>query len=230
MSVSAASKPTSSASDASAATSLTPLPVPAAAFDLEATLACGQVFHWSREGAGWLGVIGTEAVYVERRGEALLVPAGREEMVARYFALDHPLEEIRASFPTDPAMTHAAAFCVGMRLVRQPAWECLATFISSSMKQVTHFAQMSHAIRRNFGEPVEWNGKTLFSYPSPERLALASEEALRGCGLGFRAKNLLGTARMVAEGTVDLARVSRLDDDAARAELCRLPGVGIKVA
>ncbi len=35
---------------------------------------------------------------------------------------------------------------------------------------------------------------------------------------------------MIAEGAVDLAQVARLDDAAARAELCRLPGVGEKVA
>jgi N-glycosylase/DNA lyase len=158
------------------------------------------------------------------------VSAGCERLVSHYFALDHPLEEICASFPTDPAMMEAARFCVGMRLVRQPAWECLATFITSSMKQVAHIAQMSHAIREAFGQPVDWNGKRLFAYPTPERLARATEEELRACGLGFRAKNLLGTARMIVEGTVDLAAVSQLDDDAARAELCRLPGVGVKVA
>ena len=35
---------------------------------------------------------------------------------------------------------------------------------------------------------------------------------------------------MIAAGEVDLAAVARMDDDAARAELCRLPGVGTKVA
>ncbi len=202
----------------------------APSFDLAATLGCGQVFHWVREGDGWLGVIGADAVYVEQRGDQLHLSAGFEPLVARYFALDHPLEEICASFPTDPAMAEAARFCAGMRLVRQPIWECLATFITSSMKQVTHIAQMSHAIRCAFGQPVDWNEKRLFAYPAPERLALATEEELRACGLGFRAKNLLGTARMIVEGQIDLTAISRLDDDAARTELCRLPGVGIKVA
>ncbi|MDB6173620.1 MAG: 8-oxoguanine glycosylase domain protein [Chthoniobacteraceae bacterium] len=216
--------------DAPSARTLPLASVRAPAFDLAATLGCGQVFHWVREGEGWLGVIASEAVYLEQHGDELLVSAGCERLVSHYFALDHPLEEICASFPTDPAMMEAARFCAGMRLVRQPIWECLATFITSSMKQVAHIAQMSHAIRTTFGEPVDWNGKRLFAYPGPDRLALATEEELRACGLGFRAKNLLGTARMIMEGKVDLAVVSRLDDDAARAELCRLPGVGVKVA
>ena len=199
-------------------------------FDLARTLECGQVFHWVREGAGWLGTIGDRAMYVEQRGEELLVPKGTEKLAHHYFALDHPLAEICASFPDDPAMQAASEFCRGMRIVRQPAWECIATFITSSMKQVAHIAQISHTLRRRYGAKVEWNGRDLFAYPTPEALARLQEEDLRACALGYRAKNLLGSARMIASGELDLAAVARMDDEAARAELCRLPGVGEKVA
>jgi N-glycosylase/DNA lyase len=199
-------------------------------FDLDQTLDCGQVFHWRREGPGWLGVIGTQGVYVEQRGAVLHLPRGTEALVRHYFALDHPLAEICATFPDDPAMQAAREFCRGMRIVRQPAWECLATFITSSMKQVAHIAQISHTLRRRYGTAVPWSGGDLYAYPTPEALARLSEEDLRACALGYRAKNLLGAARLVAEGRVDLAAVAQLDDEAAREELCRLPGVGVKVA
>lgn len=198
--------------------------------DLALTLECGQVFHWRREGGGWLGVIGDRAVFVEQKGAKLSLPRGAEDLVRHYFALDHPLAEICASFPDDPAMQAAAEFCRGMRIVRQPAWECIATFITSSMKQVAHIAQISHTLRRRYGKRVDWDGGEIFSYPSPEALARLNEGELRACALGYRAKNLLGSARMIAEGRLDLEAVARLDDDAAREELCRLPGVGPKVA
>lgn len=204
--------------------------IPAPDFDLASTLECGQVFHWKREAQGYVGTIGDEAVQVEGQEDVLMVTGIGEEAVRRYFSLDHPMAEISATFPTDPAMTAAANFCRGMRIVRQPAWECLATFITSAMKQVVHIAQMSHAIRRRFGTRVQLGGHELFTYPTPERLATASEADLRECRLGFRAKNLLGSARMIAAGEVDLAAVAQLDDAAARVELCRLPGVGEKVA
>jgi len=203
---------------------------PARDFDLVLTLECGQVFHWVREGAGWLGTIGDRAMYVEQRGEELLVPKGTEKLAHHYFALDHPLAEICASFPEDPAMQAARDFCRGMRIIRQPAWECIATFITSSMKQVAHIAQISHSLRRRYGRKVTWNGHELFAYPTPEALAALSEEDLRACALGYRAKNLLGSARMIANGEVSPEAIARMDDEAARAELCRLPGVGEKVA
>jgi N-glycosylase/DNA lyase len=196
-------------------------------FNLQATLECGQVFHWVRQGAGYAGVMDRTAVYVEQRAEALLATRGAEEAVSRYFGLDHPLAEIYATFPCDEAMRGAVEFARGLRVIRQPLWECLATFLTSSMKQVAHIAQMSHAIRRKYGQAV---APGFYAYPTPAELARASEEELRACSLGYRAKNLLATARMVAEGALDLEAVRGLGPAEALAELCRAPGVGVKVA
>ena len=199
-------------------------------FDLEATLTCGQVFHWLRTGAGFSGLIGALPVYVDQRGDEVLVNRGAEAAAKQYFALDHPLPEICGTFPADGAMQEAAAFCRGLRIIRQPLWECLATFLTSSMKQVAHIAQMSHAIRRRFGREIRALGQTFYEYPSPEILAAATEEDLRACGLGYRAKNLIATARMIASGEIDLEGLRALSADEALTALCRLPGVGVKVA
>ena len=199
-------------------------------FDLALTLGCGQVFHWRRHDAGWLGMIGDAPCYAEQRGETLLVPRGMEKIAAHYFALDHPLGMMRSTFPDDPAMNAAAETCRGLRLVRQPHWECLATFITSAQKAVVHIAQISHTLRERYGRAAEWNGERLFSYPDPAALAALEEKDLRACALGYRAKNLLRTARMIAGGEVDLGAVARLGDDEASLELQRLAGVGPKVA
>ena len=204
--------------------------LPAPDFDLAATLECGQVFHWRKSGVGYAGMIGDAPFYVEQRGEELRAAGDSAEMAREYFALDHPLREICATFPDDPAMNAAREFCAGMRIVRQPAWECVATFITSAMKQVAHIAQISHTLRERYGARHELAGNVLFSYPTPQRLAALDEADLRACALGFRAKNLRNAARMIASGEVNLDAVAKLDDDAARAELCRLPGVGAKVA
>lgn len=207
------------------ATRLAELPAPD--FHLQATLECGQVFHWVRQGGGYAGVIDRTPVYVEQRGDTLLATRGAEEVVRRYFALDHPLAEIYGTFPQDDAMRGAVEFARGLRVVRQPLWECLATFLTSSMKQVAHIAQMSHAIRRKYGREV---APGFHAYPTAAELARASEDELRGCSLGYRAKNLLATARMVAEGALDLEAVRGQAPAEALAELCRAPGVGVKVA
>jgi len=218
-----------------------PLKLDAPDFDLAMTLDSGQVFHWEKAGQGFVGAIGERAVFVEQIGSVLKVregeppsPTGQRPVlpgtVAYYFSFDHPLADICAAFPDDPAMNAARDYCRGLRMIRQPRWECLATFITSSMKQVAHIRQISHTLRRRFGEARRVRDTTVFIYPSAARIAGLTEESLRQCALGYRAKNLLATARLVSSGTVDLDRLAELSDDELRAELCRLPGVGAKVA
>ena len=143
-------------------------------FDLEKTLDSGQVFHWQKVGDGFVGAIGDLPVYVEQRGECSESSGwrGRQSrrgdslpgIVARYFALDHPLAEICDSFPKDPVMNAARDFCHGLRIIRQPKWECLATFICSSMKQVAHIRQISLALRKRFGEQRRIGDQLVYTF------------------------------------------------------------------
>jgi N-glycosylase/DNA lyase len=199
-------------------------------FDLALTLGSGQVFHWEKQGEGFAGTIAEKAVYAEQRGAKLHFSGADRGVIANYFALDHPLKEICASFPRDPIMNQARDFCCGLRIIRQPKWECLATFICSSMKQVAHIRQISHALRRRYGRSLEFSGLSLHAFPTSQRIAKKSEAELRKCALGYRAKNLLATARLVTSGKVNLENWGALPDDELRAHLCELPGVGAKVA
>ena len=209
-------------------------------FDLDKTLESGQVFHWDKIGQGFVGSIADLPLYVEHDGKILKVlgaskldglkPSSLRTTVAGYFALDHPLDKIRASFPNDPVMNAARAYCRGLRIIRQPKWECLATFICSSMKQVAHIRQISRALRERFGNARTIENCTVYTFPSAQRLAESSEKELRQCALGYRAKNLLATARLVANGEIDLESIATRPDEDLSEKLCGLPGVGAKVA
>jgi N-glycosylase/DNA lyase len=217
--------------------------IPAADFDLAKTLDSGQVFHWQKAGRGFIGTIGNIPAYVEQCGSVLnakVASASSRSLgkhaqdahatISHYFALDHPLAEICATFPDDPTMTAAGDFCRGLRIIRQPKWECLATFIFSSMKQVAHIRQISAALRKRFGEPRSIDDHVVNTFPSPQRIARATEKELRQCKLGYRAKNLRATAQLVSSGECNLKVWTALSDAALREQLCALPGVGAKIA
>jgi N-glycosylase/DNA lyase len=217
--------------------------IPAPDFDLAMTLDSAQVFHWQRVGNGFVGTIGDLPVYVEQRGELLRAKVASASSrylekhaqdahatIVHYFALDHPLAEICASFPDDPMMDAARKFCRGLRIIRQPKWECLATFICSSMKQVAHIRQISLALRKRFGNPSNIDKQVVYTFPSLERIAQATERELRACALGYRAKNLRTTAQLVRSGRCKLEAWSALPDAELREHLCALPGVGAKIA
>src|ERR1043166_7189125 len=174
-------------------------------FDLAMTLNSGQVFHWEKAGRGFVGAIGDLPLWVGQRDDVINVSrssrpvrlnrASLSDIVSNYFALDHPLAEICASFPDDPVMREARDFCRGLRIIRQPKWECLATFICSSMKQVAHIRQISRKLRERFGQEREVSGQIVHAFPPAQRIGATSEKELRMCALGYRAKNLLATAR-----------------------------------
>src|SRR5438105_15857527 len=101
------------------------------------TLDSGQVFHWEKAGAGFVGAIGDLAAYLEQQkdilkasGSALKLdrfkPSSFQRVVSHYFALDHRLTEICASSPDDPPMHAAKQFCRDLRNIRQPKCECMA--------------------------------------------------------------------------------------------------------
>ena len=197
--------------------------------DLDLTLQSGQVFHWQKNpDRSWSGCIGNQCARIHENAGRLVVEAGDEFLIKRYLALDHPLEEIYAAFPSDELSQESLSHCKGLRMIRQPRWECLATFITSSMKQVAHIRSMSLAIRHRFGEAVP--GCPVAAYPSFQILALVGVGDLLACGLGYRAQNLLKTAQILAEGKMDLEASAKLPTKELRSLLTTLPGVGVKVA
>jgi len=160
------------------------------------------------------------------------VPQDTWDWLADYLQLEIELERILDTFPPDPPLLEAVAACRGLRLLRQDPWECLASFILSSTKQIVQIQQIVGTLCERYGEPVAVPAgvASCWRFPSAGRLASCSEAELRACKAGFRAPYLLAAARRVAGGEVDLAGLSRRPLAEARATLMSLPGVGRKIA
>lgn len=201
-------------------------------FNLAETLDSGQVFHWSpSEHGGFIGCIGDDPVRLEQRDQQLLVwPTAMKAKVRHYFRLDEDHDAVLASFPKgDNALKASVAFCPGLRIIRQPHWECLATFITSSLKQVAHIRQISLELRRQFGRKHQLDREVLYSYPVPAGFVKAGDAKLRKCGVGYRATGLLKTAERLESG-VQLTDAENLSDKEALNFLCEFHGVGEKIA
>jgi N-glycosylase/DNA lyase len=191
-------------------------------------LESGQTFHWTESEDGYTGCIGDRGVFLRQVGKTLHFRGIDEESLRHYFAFDHDLETIRKSCSAHPMALQASRSCQGLRIMRQPHWECLATFILSPMKQVAHIRQMSLALRHTYGKKL--SSTTVPAFPDPSILAAATELELRRCALGFRAKGLLGTARLISEGKFNPQSLCTMSTTDAREALCTLPGIGRKVA
>ena len=69
-----------------------------------------------------------------------------------------------------------------------------------------------------------------YAFPTVEALSQATEENLRDCGLGYRAKYIAVTARTIASGEISLEKIYDMRYHQAKKELMKLCGVGEKVA
>ncbi len=221
-------------------------------YDLASTLESGQAFRWFPEknndedlSTSWTGVIGARWVRlgcssgrVSRRESAATITAEAAEPVldwhwlSEYLQTEVDLDRVLSSFPIDQPMQTAMTACRGLRLLRQDPWECLASFILSSTKQIVQIRQIVERVCTCFGEPVMVppGRAPAFSFPSAARLADVRETELRACKMGFRAPYLLTAARNVAEGHLDLSALRQMPSVDARARLMELPGVGRKIA
>lgn len=201
---------------------------PRSALNLAATLDSGQTFAWERltphHWQGWVGQVWCE-VWEEKNHYRCTGAGLTTAAVHDYFQLDFPLAAAVKSFPVDPALTRALAYAPGLRILRQPAWETLANFICSSVKQITQIKAIHQELRRRFG-----TGREHPLFPSPSVLTEAGEIALRECKLGFRARHLHRTATRIAESGEDLETWHSLTTVEIKERLLALPGVGEKIA
>jgi N-glycosylase/DNA lyase len=211
--------------------------IPSKNYDLAATLSSGQAFRWKpAEDGSWEGVIGSHWICLRQRPDGIQAEAARAvtdwRWLTYYLQTDVDIEQVVRAFPQDEPLGKSVQECRGLRLLRQDPWECLASFILSSTKQIVQIQQIVATLCIQFGESlsVPPGHSPMFGFPTAERLAQASELELRACKMGFRAPNLLRTARMVHAGEVDLQRLFSLDVSQAREELLRFPGVGNKIA
>ena len=205
-------------------------------YQLATTLSSGQVFRWVPRNGWWHGVIGGRAVRLRAEADSIEAETGSPvsdwRWLTDYLQTDVDLGRVLATFPDEEPLRAAVAACRGLRLLRQEPWECLASFILSSTKQIVQIQQIIALLCERFGEPIPGAaaGAPGHSFPLPERIARIPESDLRACRMGFRAPYLLATARQVAAGDMDLNRLQHLPLEAARGELMKLPGVGRKVA
>lgn len=143
-----------------------------------------------------------------------------------YFDLETDYAGFRAAVPAeDSYLSEAVCRGQGIRILRQEPWETLASFIISQRKNIPAIRRCVETLSDRYGQPLRGG---LHAFPEPERLAGLDESALRACALGYRAPYVLRAARMAASGALE--GLEKLDDEALRAVLLTVPGVGPKVA
>lgn len=199
-------------------------------FNLEHTLQCGQSFRWEKRGGWWCGVVGEKVVKIRQVSERLEFEGASVNFVKVYFRLDDDLLQILSQISKDVHIKQAVQTLRGLRILRQEPWECLISYICATHTNIPAIKNMIYRLSKEFGRRKMRDGYTFYSFPKPADLANADVKKLEVCKLGFRAKRVLETARIVHSGKFSLEALKKVGYEAARQKLLTLPGVGQKVA
>lgn len=205
--------------------------IPISNFSIGQICGSGQCFRMTPLDNGRYRVIAHgRLLELEQEGELVTFycgPQDYEEIWRPYFDLDVDYGQfIRSIQPEDSYLTRAAQFGSGIRILNQDLWEMIITFIISQQNNIKRIRKCIDTICVRYGVPCAG----FYDFPTPGALAEATEEELRACGLGYRSRYLVGTARCVTGGEVCLKRLKTLGYGEAKTELLKLPGIGSKVA
>ena len=223
---------------------LSPLPAggsTAPAFRLPAVLAevldGGQTFRWVRTLDGlWQGVWSdcvARLKPVDRGGLAWSAPQDIADAVGRklpgYLAATVDFARVADGLPwrSDLHLARCLEAFRGLRLLRQPLGETLLGFLCSATKQIAQIKQIVALLAQRHGREL---AAGIHRLPTWAELAAVSEEDLRACLLGFRARYVQQTARLLSERPGWLDQIEQLPYAEAKERLRELPGVGEKVA
>lgn len=201
-------------------------------FSLPQTLDCGQAFRFEAvTDTRWGGIACDRYLELEVLEDGRLVlynvsQSDFETVWCDYFDFNRDYAEIIDKISENDVLKAAAEYGKGIRVLNQPHWETLCSFIISQNNNIKRIKCIISRLCESYGEKIEGG----YTFPSAQRLARLTVEDLAPLRAGFRAKYIIDAANKVASGEVDLDSLERLPYDEAKAELLKIKGVGPKVA
>ena len=206
-------------------------------FDLDKIFDCGQSFRFEKGGDGvWEGVAFGRVLRASQDDAYIYLNCTKDEyenIWENYLGLDADYDEIDrdiASRFDNDVIVAAMEAGDGIRILRQQPWETLCSFIISQNNNIPRIKSLVAAICREYGEAFEYGGKTYYAFPTPEALLGAGEEGLKALKTGFRAAYLISAAEHCRDG-LDLQKIrDAYTYEQGMQELCKIKGVGPKVA
>ena len=201
-------------------------------FSLPQTLDCGQAFRFQEISPNkWGGIAKNRYLEIEKDENDIIIlynvsQKEFEEVWHDYFDLDRNYSEIIDIISQNETLKTAAHYGQGIRVLNQPPWETLCSFIISQNNNIKRIKGIIERLCQSFGEKIQGG----YTFPSAERLAQLEVEDLAPLRAGFRAKYILDAAKKVASGEVNLEILRDLPYQEAQNELLKIKGVGPKVA
>ncbi|MBQ9064345.1 MAG: DNA-3-methyladenine glycosylase 2 family protein [Blautia sp.] len=211
-------------------------------FDISKIAMSGQCFRIHQDGNGiWTAVADDKVLLIheiENDGKGRSTcdfdcsDSEFDAFWTPYFDLDTDYEAFcRLVDPDDEYLNAAVDYGRGIRILKQDLWEVTISFIISQRKSIPSISSCIEKISSLYGPEIT---DGIHAFPSPDVMAMVSEDELRSCALGYRAPYIHKTSQLILEsinsGEDFIQTAATLSDEEVIDRLKQLPGVGIKVS
>jgi N-glycosylase/DNA lyase len=201
-----------------------------AGFSLSNTLNCGQCFRFREDDQGvFTGIVGDQKISLSQHGDDIEAVTFTEEnpgWIEDYLGLREDYEKINSLLSSDSRLAEITSLCGNIRIMKQPFWETLESFIISQNNNIPRIQKIIEKFCGLFGKDM--GGYNAF--PLPEDISVLKEDDLAELHCGYRAPYLIDAAQKVASGEIDETSLREMPLDEARKSLMTIKGVGPKVA
>ena len=194
--------------------------------NVENSINSGQVFLWRKNNDIWYGVNGQDILKISKTGTI----KSYQNVKTDFFRKKDNIEKIIKSISKDEITKKAVKQYLGLRILEQDPFQCLISFIVSSNSNIQKIKNSLEKISKKFGVKVEFENQEFFLFPKPEKLANASIDEIKNCGVGYRARFIKEAAKMTVDKQIDFEYLKKCSYQEAKKEICQIPGVGNKVA
>jgi N-glycosylase/DNA lyase len=194
--------------------------------NVENSINSGQVFLWKKNKKYWYGINGQDVLKIDNLGNIKSYQNNKID----FFRKKDNIEKIIKSISKDSVTKKAVKQYLGLRILEQDPFQCLISFITSSNSNIQKIKNSLENISKKFGTKIKFEDQEFFLFPEPKKLAKASINEIKSCGVGYRAQFIKEAASMMMLKKIDFEYLKKSNYQEAKKEICLIPGVGNKVA
>ncbi|MDA4117443.1 MAG: hypothetical protein OK455_03770 [Thaumarchaeota archaeon] len=151
-----------------------------------------------------------------------------QSLVSESLGAAQNLREFYAFARRDSILKHVVEDLYGMHDSQSVSlFNSVVLSICLQMARLKRSNEMLEAIGRNYGETIEFDGRRVLLQPTAEKIAGIDPNIFaKACNLGYRAKYIVASAKIIAGGFPDIQEILRMEPGEAKERLMQLPGIG----
>ena len=193
------------------------------------TLECGQIFRYYKDkNDRYLVYSGQYCAKISEERNCYIVQSNNVEYFKNFFDIKTNYSKLKTELLKYRMLKEAIYFGFGIRILKQPLFEVIVSFIISQNNNIKRIQGIIEKICTNFGTKIVDELGDYFAFPTQKQFLTISEESYEKLGLGYRAEYLKQTIPKLTDEFCNY--LLTLNTKQARAELIKLKGIGRKVA